>query len=118
MDIDREYGSCPDEHAADQIRITLAYSNLDVKIGGAHGGISVGPDGATHQAISAFAADKSVIAHPAKQGVISIAAEQPVTVDEPDMIATSFPGFVELMNAKAKALGIYGIDMCHVGTRV
>lgn len=30
--------------------------------------------------------------------VLGLAAEQPVTVDEPDMIATSFPGFVELMN--------------------
>ncbi len=30
--------------------------------------------------------------------VLGLAADQPVTVDEPDMIATSFPGFVELMN--------------------
>lgn len=29
--------------------------------------------------------------------VLGLAAEQPVTVDEPGMIATSFPGFVELM---------------------
>lgn len=29
--------------------------------------------------------------------VLGLAAEEPVTVDEPDMIATSFPGFVELM---------------------
>ena len=35
----------------DQIRSTLCYNNLDVKIAGAHGGISVGPDGATHQAL-------------------------------------------------------------------
>lgn len=35
----------------DQIRTTLCYNNLDVKIAGAHGGISVGPDGATHQAL-------------------------------------------------------------------
>jgi 3-phosphoshikimate 1-carboxyvinyltransferase len=30
--------------------------------------------------------------------VLGLAADQPVTVDEPGMIATSFPGFVELMN--------------------
>lgn len=30
--------------------------------------------------------------------VLGLAAEEPVTVDDPDMIATSFPGFVELMN--------------------
>ena len=30
--------------------------------------------------------------------VLGLAADQPVSVDEPGMIATSFPGFVELMN--------------------
>lgn len=35
----------------DQIRTTVCYSNLNVKFGGAHGGISVGADGATHQAL-------------------------------------------------------------------
>jgi transketolase len=35
----------------DQIRISIAYMNLNVKIGGSHGGVSVGPDGATHQAL-------------------------------------------------------------------
>jgi len=37
--------------ALDQIRTTVCYSNLNVKIAGAHGGISVGADGATHQAL-------------------------------------------------------------------
>jgi len=35
----------------DQIRTTLCYNNYDVKIANAHGGLSVGPDGATHQAL-------------------------------------------------------------------
>lgn len=35
----------------DQLRTTVCYANLNVKIAGAHGGISVGPDGATHQAL-------------------------------------------------------------------
>ena len=35
----------------DQIRTTICYNNLNVKLGGSHGGISVGPDGATHQAL-------------------------------------------------------------------
>lgn len=34
----------------DQIRASVAYSNLDVKIIGTHAGITVGEDGATHQA--------------------------------------------------------------------
>jgi len=35
----------------DQIRVSVCYSNLNVFIAGAHGGVSVGPDGATHQAL-------------------------------------------------------------------
>jgi len=35
----------------DQVRITICYSNLNVKIGGSHGGITVGADGATHQSL-------------------------------------------------------------------
>ncbi len=35
----------------EQIRTTIAYNKVNVKIIGAHAGISVGPDGATHQAL-------------------------------------------------------------------
>lgn len=35
----------------EQIRTTLCYNNYNVKIANAHGGLSVGPDGATHQAL-------------------------------------------------------------------
>lgn len=45
------YGVFVSGRAYDQIRTTICYTNLNVKIGGAHGGISVGPDGATHQAL-------------------------------------------------------------------
>lgn len=34
----------------EQIRTTIAYNDANAKIAGAHAGISVGPDGATHQA--------------------------------------------------------------------
>jgi len=34
----------------EQIRTTIAYNDSNVKIAGAHAGVSVGPDGATHQA--------------------------------------------------------------------
>ncbi|SDH03592.1 transketolase family protein [Propionivibrio dicarboxylicus] len=37
--------------AWDQVRTTVCYSNLNVKIAGAHGGFSAGGDGATHQAL-------------------------------------------------------------------
>ncbi len=39
------------ERALDQIRNTIGYCNLDVKLIGAHTGISVGPDGGSHQCI-------------------------------------------------------------------
>lgn len=35
----------------DQLRTTICYGNLNVKIAVGHGGISVGPDGATHQSL-------------------------------------------------------------------
>lgn len=41
--------------AWEQLRTTICYSNLNVKIGGSHGGILTGPDGASHQALEEFA---------------------------------------------------------------
>jgi transketolase len=41
--------------AWDQIRNTVCYSNLNVKIVGTHTGLMVGPDGATHQALEDIA---------------------------------------------------------------
>ncbi|HEY4517789.1 MAG TPA: transketolase C-terminal domain-containing protein [Candidatus Paceibacterota bacterium] len=35
----------------EQIRTTISINNVPVKIAGAHSGVSVGPDGATHQAL-------------------------------------------------------------------
>ncbi len=35
----------------DQIRTSVCYGDFNVLIAGAHGGVSVGPDGATHQAL-------------------------------------------------------------------
>ncbi len=39
----------------DQLRVAVCYSNLNVNIVGAHTGVSVGPDGATHQALEDIA---------------------------------------------------------------
>jgi transketolase len=49
------YGVFSTMRAADQIRVSVCYNNLHVIIGGAHAGISVGPDGATHQALEDIA---------------------------------------------------------------
>lgn len=45
------YGVFLAGRAWDQIRNTVCYNGLNVKLAGAHAGISVGPDGATHQAL-------------------------------------------------------------------
>ena len=39
----------------EQVRNTIAYPGLNVKVVGSHGGLSVGEDGATHQCIEDFA---------------------------------------------------------------
>lgn len=49
------YGVFSALRTTDQIRVSICYNNLPVKIGGAHAGISVGPDGATHQALEDIA---------------------------------------------------------------
>jgi transketolase len=49
------FGVFASGRAWDQIRVSVSYMNLNVKIAGTHGGISVGPDGATHQALEEIA---------------------------------------------------------------
>lgn len=69
----------------EQVRTTIAYNNSNVKIIGAHAGVSVGPDGATHQAIEDIAImrvipNMVVIApadvHEARKAVLAAAAYQ------------------------------------------
>ena len=49
------YGVFAALRTTDQLRISVCYNDLHVIIGGAHAGISVGPDGATHQALEDIA---------------------------------------------------------------
>jgi len=44
----------------EQVRTTICYNNANVKIVGAHAGVSVGPDGATHQAIEDMAITRAL----------------------------------------------------------
>src|SRR3989338_8677650 len=44
----------------EQIRTTICYNNCNVKIIGAHAGVSVGPDGATHQMLEDLALMRSL----------------------------------------------------------
>lgn len=54
------YGVFAALRTTDQIRVSICYNNLHVIIGGAHAGISVGPDGATHQALEDIAIMRSL----------------------------------------------------------
>lgn len=49
------YGVFAALRTTDQIRVSVCYNNVHVVIGGAHCGVSVGPDGATHQALEDIA---------------------------------------------------------------
>lgn len=49
------YGAFCALRNADQLRISVCYNEANVKIGGGHAGISVGPDGATHQVLEEIA---------------------------------------------------------------
>ncbi|MEI7777674.1 MAG: transketolase C-terminal domain-containing protein [bacterium] len=44
----------------EQIRTTICYNNVPVKIAGSHAGVSVGPDGGTHQAIEDIALSRVI----------------------------------------------------------
>ena len=49
------FGCFVANRAIDQIRVQVCYGNLNVKVVGTHGGISVGEDGASHQAMEEVA---------------------------------------------------------------
>ncbi len=49
------YGAFAACRNTDMLRISVCYNDANVKIGGGHAGISVGPDGATHQVLEEIA---------------------------------------------------------------
>jgi len=44
----------------DQMRVSVCYNNANVKMSGAHAGVSVGPDGATHQGLEDIAITRCI----------------------------------------------------------
>ena len=71
----------------EQIRTTICYNDQPVKIAGSHGGISVGPDGGTHQAIEDIAITRVIprmcVVVPADTHEARKATEQCVDVNLP-----------------------------------
>ena len=73
--------------AFEQVRNSIGYPHLNVKIGATHGGISVGEDGATHQCNEDFATMRSipgmVIINPADAVETRAAVEAAILHDGP-----------------------------------
>ncbi|MEZ7890899.1 MAG: transketolase family protein [Candidatus Wallbacteria bacterium] len=79
------FGVFASGRAYEQIRNTICYAKLNVKIGGTHGGITVGEDGATHQGLEEIALMRAIPnmtvivpadAHEAKMATIAAANYQ------------------------------------------
>ncbi len=54
------YGAFAACRNTDMLRISVCYNDANVKIGGGHAGISVGPDGATHQVLEEIAITRAL----------------------------------------------------------
>lgn len=73
--------------AYEQVRNSVAYPGLNVKIVGSHGGLSVGEDGATHQCIEDFALMRDIpgmlVCCPCDGNEMRLAVEALVNYDGP-----------------------------------
>lgn len=113
----------------EQVRTTIAYNGANVKIVGAHSGVSVGPDGATHQAIEdvaimrviprmtviapadALEAKKAVLAATAHEGpvYIRVAREKtPIVTSKETPFSIGKADIYMEKDDHAKSVGIIG----------
>ncbi|MCG9479861.1 MAG: transketolase family protein [Actinomycetia bacterium] len=81
------FGVFASKRAADQVSISVAYPRLNVKICATHTGITVGEDGATHQAIEDVAIMRSIpnikVLSPADATETEKVLEQVLNIDGP-----------------------------------
>jgi transketolase len=80
----------------DQMRVSVCYSNANVKITGAHAGVSVGPDGATHQALEDIAITRCV------PNLVVIAPCDAIETKKATLAAAEYVGPVYLRFAREK----------------
>jgi transketolase len=78
--------------AFDQIRLSICYSNLNAKIVGLHAGVSLAPDGATHQAME----DIAMMCSLPGMHVISPADAQQTQDLLPQIIESAAPTYLRL----------------------
>lgn len=80
----------------DQIRVNVCYNNANVKLTGAHSGVSVGPDGATHQALEDIAITRCL------PNMIVIAPCDAIETKKATLAASKIKGPVYLRFAREK----------------
>jgi len=87
--------------AWDQIRVSIGYNNFNVKIVATHAGITVGPDGASHQALEDIALMRVI-----PNMKIIVPADGPQTAEAVMTAArTSGPFYIRLGRAKVPTIG-------------
>ncbi len=80
----------------DQVRVSIAYSDQNVKIAAAHAGISVGPDGATHQALEDMAMIRAL------PNILLLSPCDSVETKKATLAAAAYQGPVYLRFAREK----------------
>ncbi len=80
----------------EQIRTTVCYNEANVKIIGAHAGVSVGPDGATHQAIEDIAIMRVI------PNMVVIAPADHIEAKKATLAAAAFDGPVYIRIGREK----------------
>lgn len=96
--------------AYEQIRNTIAYSNLNVKVAATHAGLTVGEDGASHQSIEDLALMRVIpgmtVLSPCDDLETKWAIEEAIKIDGPVYIRLTRPKVQEVYeNKKAFKLG-------------
>jgi len=92
--------------AYEQIRNSVAYSNLNVKIAGSHSGLTVGEDGASHQSIEDIALMRVIpnikIFSPADEFETKWAVKEAASINGPIYIRLSRPDVESVYNEDSK----------------
>ena len=113
--------------AWEQVRNSIAYPRLNVKVVGSHGGLSVGEDGATHQCIEDYAIMRAIpnmtVLSPADARATEVIAREMAKVPGPAYLRLgrkpSYTVFDEMYRftwGKANVLSADGTDLALVAT--
>ena len=90
--------------AFEQVRNSIGYTQLNVKIGATHGGISVGEDGASHQCCEDFALMRSI------PGMVVMSPADDAEAKAMVFAAYDHPGPVYMRFGRAPVPAVHGDD--------